>query len=43
MKSLSILSVVLLSLALGSCKTEVKKNPGSKVGISDFLVSGPLI
>jgi Domain of Unknown Function (DUF1080) len=37
MKSLSILSIVLLSLAFGSCKTEIKKVPVQKVGISEFL------
>ncbi len=37
MKSLSFLSIVLLSLAFASCKTEVKNVPVQKIGINEFL------
>ena len=37
MKSLSFLSIVFLSLAFCSCKTEVKNVPVQKIGINEFL------
>jgi hypothetical protein len=38
MKSLSLcLTVVLLSLAFGSCKTEIKNVPVQKIGIDEYL------